>query len=173
MPRDDPLQEDEREVISTDDYMYFVNSALDAMVEIVTDLGDELANRKPEIEGANSPYVILTHCLGVMQYWAGELVAGRLVERNRPAEFRASGPVRDLLERTSSVREQFSKDVATVQDGTDPLRREPQGSRSTENDPITKNQGVALVHVYEELAQHRGHMEITRDLIKASWVPPA
>jgi hypothetical protein len=28
-------------------------------------------------------------------------------------------------------------------------------------------QGEVLLHVYEELAQHRGQMEITRDVLRA------
>lgn len=157
-------------MISIDDYLFFANSALDAMVEIVADLGDDLANRRPDLPGANSPYAILAHCLGVIEYWAGELVAGRQVERDRDAEFVASGPVRDLLERAATVRGQFLRDVATVRSGDDPLRGQlPEGWSSEEDKAITKSQGVALVHVYEELAQHRGHMELSRDLLKAPW----
>ena len=80
------LGEDGR-MISADDYLYFVDDALDGMVDIVMDLGDELANRRLDLPGANSPYAVLTHCLGVIEYWAGHLVAGRVIERDRPAEF--------------------------------------------------------------------------------------
>jgi hypothetical protein len=75
------------EMISVDDYLFFVDEALDGMVRIVTELGDDLANRRPDVSGANSPYAVLTHCLGVMEYWAGYLVAGRRIERDRDAEF--------------------------------------------------------------------------------------
>lgn len=34
--------------------------------------------------------------------------------------------------------------------------------------PPGRRQGVALFHVYEELAQHRGQMEVTRDAIVAA-----
>jgi len=34
------------------------------MLDIVTRLGDDLANRHLDLPGANSPYAILTHCLG-------------------------------------------------------------------------------------------------------------
>ncbi len=42
-------------MISTQDYLYFVDQALDGMVEIITGLGDDLANRRPDLPGANSP----------------------------------------------------------------------------------------------------------------------
>jgi hypothetical protein len=34
---------------------------------------------------------------------------------------------------------------------------------------MARTQGGALLHIYEELAQHRGQMEITRDLLWAPW----
>ena len=64
-------------MISTDDLLWYVDQALDGMVAIVTDLGDDLANRRPDLPGANSPYAILFHCLGVMRWWGGEVIAGR------------------------------------------------------------------------------------------------
>ncbi len=80
-------------MISVDDFLWFVDEALDGMVGIVVELGDDLANRRPDLPGANSPYAILFHCLGVMEWWGGVAVAGRPVERDRDAEFRATGPV--------------------------------------------------------------------------------
>jgi hypothetical protein len=35
--------------------------------------------------------------------------------------------------------------------------------------PRGQTQGGALVHLYDELAQHLGHMEITRDVLVADW----
>ena len=71
----------------------YVDRAVEAMADIVGDLGDDLANTRPGLPGANSAYAILRHCLGVMEFWGGQVVAGRTVERDREAEFRASGPV--------------------------------------------------------------------------------
>jgi hypothetical protein len=82
----------------------YVERAIDAMADILAGLGGELANRRPDLPGANSPYVILRHCLGVMEYWGGHVVAGRDVERDRPAEFRASGPVASLIEAAERAR---------------------------------------------------------------------
>jgi len=153
-------------VISVDDYLYFVDEALDAMVEIVTQLGDDLANRRPDIAGANSPYAILTHCLGVMEDWAGDLVAGRTIERDRDAEFRAAGPVGDLVARARRARRQLEADLV----GLEPFAA-PRGMPDPEDvgQPIARTQGGALIHIYEELAQHRGQMEGCRDVLLAPW----
>ena len=88
-----------RLVITPDKYLSYVDTALDGMVAIVRELGDDLASRRPGITGANSPYAILTHCLGVMEYWGGHVVAGRPSDRDRDAEFVATGIVGDLVER--------------------------------------------------------------------------
>jgi hypothetical protein len=77
--------------VSNDDYLWFVDLALDAMLAILDQLGDVDANRRPVLVGANSPYAIVTHCLGVMEFWGGHAVAGRRIERDRDAEFRAPG----------------------------------------------------------------------------------
>ena len=86
--------------VSIEHYLWFVDQALDDMAAIVRELGDEVANRRPAFEGANSPYVILTHCLGVLAFWGGATVAERDVTRDRAAEFTAHGSVEDLVARS-------------------------------------------------------------------------
>jgi hypothetical protein len=151
-------------VISVDDFLWFADDALDGIVEIMSDLGDELANRRPELPGANSPYAILTHCLGVIEYWAGEVIAGRDVHRDRPAEFVATGPVAELIAHARIVRLQLSQDLADF-DPAAPPRGEVRADDA--NLPLGRTQGGALFHIYEELAQHRGQLEITRDILRA------
>ena len=150
-------------MISVDDYVFFVDEALDGMGRIVAELGDELANRRPDVPGLNSPYVLLTHCLGVMEYWAGQVIAGRRVERDREAEFGATGSVRELLDRVQHAREQLQADIRNLQAGAAPCGRvnNPKNAEL----PIAKTQGGVLMHLYSELAQHRGQMEVCRDVL--------
>ena len=154
-------------MIDVDDFLYFVDEALEGMVAVVTELGDELANRRLDLPGANSPYAILYHCLGVMEYWGGAMVAGRSIERDRDAEFRASGGVGELVRRTWQARRQLDADIADME----PLAP-PRGTPEPEDAelPLARTQGGVLIHVYEELAQHRGQMEVTRDALRAPWV---
>lgn len=153
-------------MLTTEDYLWFVDDALDGMVAIVTDLGDDLANQAPDLPGANSPYALLTHCLGVMAWWSGEMVAGRRVERDREAEFTATGPVADLVARARQVREAFAADVATADPAAPPTRQLTGDDAAL---PLARTRGGSLVHVYEELQQHRGQMELTRDILRAPW----
>jgi hypothetical protein len=152
-------------MISVEDYLYFVDDALDAMVAMVIELGDEQANRRLDVPGANSPYAVLTHCLGVLKYWAGELVAGRTVERDRAAEFTASGAVAELADRTRFAKQQLRTDLAELQPFAPPRGTPRPGDAEL---PLGRTQGGALFHIYEELAQHRGQLEVTRDVLLAS-----
>ncbi len=153
-------------MISIDDFLYYVDDALDGMVRIVNDLGDALANRRPDVPGANSPFAILTHCFGVMEYWGGEIIAGRSIVRDRPAEFRATGRVAELTDQLERARQQLRADIVAL----DPFGP-PRGSPHAEDCglPLACTQGGALLHIYEELAQHRGQLEITRDVLRTPW----
>jgi Protein of unknown function (DUF664) len=149
-------------MVSLEDFLWYVDDALDGMVTIVTRLGDERASESPLLRDANSPYAVLTHCLGVMEYWGGQVIAGRRIERDRPAEFVATGRVADLVDRVRVSREQFARDLA----GFEPSDA-PRGVVEPDDAdlPIGRTQGGALMHVYQELSQHHGQMEITRDLL--------
>lgn len=157
-------------MISVSDYCYFLDIALDGMIEIVTTLGDDLANSRPAIPDTNSPYVLLTHCLGVMEYWGGHVVAGRTVARDRDAEFVASGPVAPLVARARAVREQFGRDLETLDAGAPP-RGEIRPDFDVEQ--FCATQGGVLIHIYEEFAQHYGQMEGVRDVLLAPWAERA
>jgi hypothetical protein len=149
--------------ISPDELISYVERAVDQMAGIVTDLGDDLANSRPALPGANSPYVILRHCLGVMEFWGGQVVAGRVVQRDRDAEFRASGPVAALVKVTKEAKEAFRADVATADPAAPPRGTRPGTGR---DELETRSQGSALLHVLEEVTQHLGHMELTRDVLR-------
>jgi Protein of unknown function (DUF664) len=151
-------------MISLEDFLFYLDDALDAMIGIVAELGDELANRRPDLPGANSPYAILTHCLGVIEFWGGHAVAGRSIVRDRPAEFLATGPVDELVESARVARGKLGRDL----DGFEPYSK-PRGELNAKDSasPLGRTQGGVVMHIYEELAQHRGQMEVTRDLILA------
>ena len=150
--------------VSAADYLWFADLALDIMSAIVEELGDELANRRPDLPGANSPYAILTHCLGVMEFWGGATVAGRTIERDRVAEFTATGPVADLVGRVDEARRRLSRDLA----GLDSVEAPSQVRRNPDEPvPYTDTKGAVLLHVLEELFQHFGQMELTRDILVA------
>jgi len=148
----------------TEDVLWYVDHALEEMVAIVRGLGNELANDKPALPGANSPFAIVTHCLGVMEGWAGETIGGRAVTRDRDAEFAASGSVDALVAQVAAARARFVADLDSL-DARAPLRGAPRTGLSAY--PYGRTQGGVVLHVFEELYQHLGQLEITRDLLVA------
>ena len=149
-------------------YLYFAERAVRGMARIVDDLGDELACSKPDIPGANTPYALLTHVLGVMEYWAGQVNLDRDAHRDRDAEFVATGRVAELLTRVDAVLAQFATDVAATDHTAPPAQR-----RDDADVPgWRRTQGGVLMHVYEELAQHHGQLEVLRDAIRATQPDP-
>lgn len=140
-------------------FLRFCDEALVAMRDIVVDLGDDLANRRPDLPDANSPFAILTHCLGMCAAWASTTNLGEVVPRDRPSEFTATGAVTDLAAETDRLRRSLSEWVAASDVGAPPANPDPRDRYAT--------QGEVLLHVYEELAQHRGQLELTRDVLVA------
>jgi len=159
------LRHDELVETSVDAVVSYVDRALDQMAVIVTGLGDDLANHKPVLAGSNSPYAILRHCLGVMEFWGGQVVAGRVITRDRDAEFRAHGPVAGLIAATADAKRQFRADAATAEFAAPP--RSGTHHRKGPNELEFTSQGHALLHVLEEVTQHLGQMELTRDVLRA------
>jgi hypothetical protein len=49
-------------------FLPFINKALDGMVGIAEVLGEERVNRRPDLPDTNSPYAILTHCVGAYYF---------------------------------------------------------------------------------------------------------
>lgn len=147
----------------TETWLWYVDQALGEMTAIVTGLGDELASSRPDLPGANSPYAIVSHCCGVLEAWGGESVAGRRIQRDRPAEFVATGAVADLVTKVAAARAQLVTDLAAV-DWAAPLRG-PVDPQDVDL-PMGRSQGGVLLHIYEEMAQHLGQLEITRDVLR-------
>jgi hypothetical protein len=157
----------EKSMLSIDDFLWYLDQALDTMVEIVVDLGDVAINRRIDTPGSNSPYAVLTHCLGVIEFWGGHAIAGRTIQRDRASEFVATGSVEDILGKVERSREQIREDIKALEPGSP-----PRGALSQKDldKPTGRTQGGVLMHIYEEISQHLGQMEVSRDVLKTKWV---
>ncbi|MGO4958440.1 mycothiol transferase [Luteococcus sp. Sow4_B9] len=138
----------------------FTLGKFDELFALIGGVDDETANRRPDLEGANSLYGIGTHVLGMMRYWSCTTNRGVEVERDREGEFSASGSVAELLERAAVERERFETDVRSVDDHAVPANK-PAGRI----EPWLVSCHGVLMHVFEEVCQHLGHAEVTRDLL--------
>jgi hypothetical protein len=150
-------------VSELDDWFhFFVDRHLDRMLAIAIDLGDELVNAVPDLPGANSAYQIVVHCCGMLQWWVDAAVLGHTVDRDRDAEFMATGRCAELEQHVDALRERLRGQLIEI-DPDGPLLGDP--SPRYAGTPLGSSARGVLMHVLEELAQHHGHLEITRDLV--------
>ena len=68
-------------------FLPFIDEALDGMIGIAEVLGNERVNLSPDLPDTNSPYSILSNCVGMTTYWLGSVMCGRPSRRDR-ASFR-------------------------------------------------------------------------------------
>jgi len=135
----------------------------DRLLETIADLDDEAVNWKPPAPGANSLLVLVTHALGsAEQHVVGE-AAGKTVVRNRDAEFASKGGSAHLAARATEVRRRIDEALVGLEGRLDeerepPFRKWPK-TRGTVRD--------RLVHSISHTAEHVGHAQLTRDLLKA------
>ena len=141
---------------------FLLERHLDQMSAAAAELGDDLVNVAPGPPGANSAYQIVFHCCGMLEWWTRAAILGLEVDRDRDAEFVATGTVAQLTARVAAVRTQCVSDLARIEPDA-PLRGDP--SAEYQGTPIGETAAGALMHVFEELAQHHGHLDVTRDLV--------
>jgi uncharacterized damage-inducible protein DinB len=107
----------------------------------------------------NSVAVLVAHATGSELGWL-HVAAGRVVARDRDAEFRTRGKsaadLTGLVERASRVVPELV--AAALAAGL--------GTARTTGDGREVSAGYALVHALEHLAEHVGQIELTRQLLR-------
>src|SRR5438128_11012653 len=147
--------------IAPEEFLTYINGALDEMVQIVEELGDERVSLRPNnMPNTNAPFAILTHCVGLTRCFIETALAGRQVHRDRDAEFRAQGTVAEIRQAVRELQQHLSGDLARVR-GDQPCAF-PETVRAPHR---TWTEGRFVLQCYKELAQHHGHMELTRDVM--------
>src|SRR5262245_58927326 len=127
------------------------------MAKLLDRLDDDTVNQRPEGWGTNSVAGLVVHCCELAPSWFAMPGLGRDSDRDRDAEFEATGTVDELRARIDEATEQTCALVQefvagpTVPDH--PFRDFMPGT--------DRSDGALVLHVFEELFQHLGHMEVT------------
>ena len=151
-------------MITVEQYLDHCDRALDGFAAICEELGDDLVSERMDgVAGSNSAFALVSHVVGVMAYWGSTVNRGVVVPRDRDAEFTATGTVDEALALLDAGRTRFRDDVRAASPTEEPVDR-PEAEDGW--DP-PHTQGEVLLHVYEELAQHLGQLEVTRDVLLA------
>ena len=142
-----------------------IRSILERVIGCLEGLSEPQLNWKPPIDGGNSVYVIATHTLGNARAFVLGIACGQPLERDRPAEFRASG--RDAAELTAQAR-RLSDDIEAALAGLSAAdlgrRLLPAQSLWGEGQAQEISVREAILHVVEHASIHLGQLQITRDL---------
>lgn len=151
-------------MITVDEYLDHCDTALDGYADICRALGDDLVNaRLDDVPGTNTAYALVAHVVGVMARWGRTVNRGIVVPRDRDAEFLATGTVAQALTLLDAGRARLHEDARAAVPRAAPLNPPP----PQEYPDLDATQGDVLLHVYEELAQHLGQLEVTRDVLLA------
>jgi uncharacterized damage-inducible protein DinB len=138
-------------------------------IAVLKQLSDEQLNAPLPIPQTNTAYAIATHAVGMGEFWVLALAGGRRVQRDRQAEFHASGSGAGLIERF----ECWISETHAVLDGLDAnaldAPAEPPREFRTTGNLGEKALSVrdCLLHVIEHDATHLGHLQITRQFLLA------
>lgn len=153
-------------MITIEEYLTFCDKALDGYAAILRELGESHLNASLtsvaglEKVGSNSAFALVAHAVGVMGRWGRTVNRGIVVPRDRDAEFTATGTVDEALALLDLGRARLHEDARAVDPTAPPVNPPADRDRTA-----YATQGAVLQHIYEELAQHLGQLEVTRDVL--------
>ncbi|GAA1463855.1 DinB family protein [Williamsia maris] len=140
-----------------------IEENLTAMRAIVVELGDDRVNTVPALPGANSPFAIVFHCVGMLKFWGGSVIGGERIPRDRASEFTATGTVGALESAIDDVAARVGGWVhIALTEG--PRDRDAEGSTRS-SDVSSRSAEWMLLHIIRELSQHLGQLELSRDIL--------
>ncbi len=152
-------------VLGSDEARAFIELALDQMMANADTLGPKVSDR-PELEDSNSVFGLVTHCLGVADWWLDHVVLGNPTTRDRTSEFESAGTLADLEHKVDGFRARLPGLLRDVTQTSEPVSAHLEAvTASSRRWPWTT--GAIVLHVVEELFQHAGHVDITTDLLAA------
>ena len=146
-------------------YRRQIQSLLKRVCACLQGLSEAQLNWRPPMPGANSGYVIAAHTLGNARAWVLGIACGWPVERDRPAEFQASGPdAADLTAQARRLSDDIDAALAALAPSALDQRLLPPKSLFGEGELMEVSVREALLHVVEHASIHLGQLQITRDL---------
>ena len=150
-------------MIDVDDFVRFCRRTIDGTRSAVDRIGDSRINTQPDLTGGSTPFQLVTHAFSAAEWWCAHIVCGYPSDRVRSDEFAAHGSVADLHthgDRLLARLVDLKPEMAAATELAFPARTQTplEGEWTV---------GAALIHAYEELAQHLGHLEMTADVLVA------
>lgn len=149
--------------VEPDEVRAFIELALDRMMAKARAVRDRVTER-PDIEGSNSVYGLVVHCIGVADWWLDHVVLGNPSTRDRDAEFAATGTIDELDALVVAFRSRLPGLLEEVAATLKPASAHVAAATAGERAWPWSTASIVL-HVVDELFQHAGHADITADLL--------
>ena len=142
-----------------------IRSILGRVSACLEGLSEGQLNWKPLIAGGNSVYVIATHTLGNARAFVLSIACSQPLERDRPAEFRASGRnAADVMAQARRLSDDMEAALVRLSPSELNRRLLPPQSLWGEGEAQEISVREAILHVVEHASMHLGQLQITRDL---------
>jgi hypothetical protein len=145
-------------------YSRYIRKQIASIDEIMAGMSEAQLNWKPPLPGGNSVFVIATHVLGNARAWVLGIACGKRVQRDRPAEFAASGPCADFHRSADALCAEIESSLAALEAGRLDVRLRPPQELWGAGEPQEMSVREALADVLEHASIHLGHVQLTRDL---------
>ena len=143
----------------------FYEAFFDRIKELHSDIEKCFAGVPPEGldwvpgEDMNSLAVLVTHTAGAERYWISDVVGQNPSDRDRDAEFRASG-----LDQ-ATLKQRLDDVLVAVEKTLESLTLEDlEAERVSRRNQRTFTVGWSILHAMEHTAMHLGHMQMLRQL---------
>jgi len=141
-------------------YLTELNVLRGQVRESIQGLNDEAANWHPLPENTNSIYSILAHLIGVDQFWVRQVINGETGQRDREAEFQASGSLPDIVSRW----EKAWTEIAAILEKLTLAQLSEARSRTSRAEMGTITVRWCILHLISHYAIHLGHIQLTKQL---------
>lgn len=140
---------------------HYLGVAFSGMNRVLDRLDDDSVNVRPGDWGTNSVAGLIVHCCELAPSWFETAGLGRHGDRDREGEFAATATIGELQSRIEATLVRIGPIVQDFVTGPTAGDHELRVFL-----PGDDHSDAALVlHVFEELFQHLGHMEVTADAV--------
>ncbi len=139
----------------------YFNLAFANMDKVLDRLDDETVNVRPDGWGTNSVAGLITHCCALAPSWLETPGLGRETIRDREAEFATTATIAELRSAIEATNAKIGPLVDEFVAGPTALDHELRVFLPGDD----RSDGALVLHVFEELFQHVGHMDVTADAL--------
>jgi uncharacterized damage-inducible protein DinB len=133
--------------------------AFGQMLALVELLDARLLNERPTPRGTNAVGALVLHCCAVCEFWLGHVALGRPTSRDRDAEFARTTTAAECRAEVAQALLRVEADLQRLQEGAGRFHAARARLAGGGDDH------AVLLHVVEELFQHLGQMEVTKDVL--------